>query len=696
MDHIENLPTPKESDPPAVTGRKAARSLMLFRGDGHNIEALIESDPASMPLNPSNHSHDSSKMPPTQHSTPCLLQKKDPSTTAPQRPILEHASSATYFPHLPQPVRDYITNDDPLTGTSPETANLQHLMADLEFDRDTDGDITQIKNHTTARDDKRRVGFADSANDPDPACDARFNLSKIHSSSIDADVFPLTVELRPFKNKVGGHTAIFRFSKRAVCKALMNRENLWYEAVERKHPELLKFIPRYIGVLNVRYSSLVTETTPPSPTLPTRPQLPEAGPPPSTARVEECPPRPNSPGKPSRRNRLTEDGPAPEVSLDDNRHIIPSLLRKQYSHSAPSSSTIDHMSLSPDVSSGQSYDFAPDKNDVDASIGSTSVNTDLQAQIIQEVFVPPGRKSDDIFQMDDVASNELGLEDDQQQQQQQQLPNDYDNAATTQNAGTFLRKHTRFERFILLEDLTANMKRPCALDLKMGTRQYGLDANDAKQASQRKKCALTTSRELGVRVCGLQVWDQEQGKYYMKDKYFGRKLRSGTPFARTLAKFLYDGRTAYSIVVKIPNAIKQLSELFDIYKHLVGYRMYGLSVLLMYDGAGDSTETQLMVHIIDFAQSVIGDESDVHQYRKPPAHPHLPDKGYLRGLQSIKRYIEKIFEVVTGTRYCEVSDSVQEYLKNNKERLLKPFEWVETAEDIFESEAEQDEEGISD
>ena len=53
------------------------------------------------------------------------------------------------------------------------------------------------------------------------------------------------VELKPYSHQVGGHTTVFRFSKRAICKQLSNRENEFYEVVEREHPELLKFLPRY-------------------------------------------------------------------------------------------------------------------------------------------------------------------------------------------------------------------------------------------------------------------------------------------------------------------------------------------------------------------------------------------------------------------------------------------------------------------
>ena len=74
-----------------------------------------------------------------------------------------------------------------------------------------------------------------------------------------------------------------------------------------------------------------------------------------------------------------------------------------------------------------------------------------------------------------------------------------------------IEEDSRQELFIFMEDLTGRLKHPCVLDLKMGTRQYGCDATPLKKRSQRKKCDATTSRTLGVRMCGMQVSHSETG-----------------------------------------------------------------------------------------------------------------------------------------------------------------------------------------
>lgn len=598
-------PTPPQDEEVAVvTGRKAAHSLRLFRGDGETDDELGAQVP-------------------------------EPGRTSPSRPLLEPVSSATYFPHTP------VKEAAPADG-------LQHLTADVEFDRGRHGDITKIHKHSgppgVPQTQPPAPGGARRSTSPADAADERQPGSS----------YPLSVELRPFKNKVGGHTAIFRFSRRAVCKALMNRENLWYEAIERRHLDLLKFMPKYIGVLNVRYSSIVSEEPEPAHGSPLRSpvQSPVPSPPnsPNSPHTPQNPPaarsaqhrRPSFPDYNSRAR--ADDGPTPEVSLDDNRHIIPDRLWQRYSNSAPNSSGFDTLALS-----------LPPQHDTAPDYGATSVNTDLQAQVILEVFTPQEWRPDGdaIFDMDD-------------------------DTGTERRRGVVSRKHTRFERYILLEDLTANLHKPCALDLKMGTRQYGVDASDKKQASQREKCRSTTSRELGVRMCGLQVWDPTRNRYFMRDKYFGRQLTSGKPFAKILAKFLYDGVSQYSVAARIPHIVEQLEELFVNFEALHGYRMYGSSILLTYDGApATGAPAPVKVHIIDFAQSVIASDAHSTAFNKPPQHPHLPDMGYLRGLRTLIRYFKALFEIATGSSYDHVADR-SVFLQQNRERLDVPCYWIST------------------
>lgn len=205
-------------------------------------------------------------------------------------------------------------------------------------------------------------------------------------------------------------------------------------------------------------------------------------------------------------------------------------------------------------------------------------------------------------------------------------------------------------RCILLEDLTGQYRYPCVLDIKMGVRLHGVDVSTRKQERAKAKSSDTTSGALGLRICGLQVYDSAEGAYKCQDKYAGRAL-TADELPATLELFFIrnhgslSSRRCQHVLEAI---IAKLQRLEATISQLPGYRFFSSSLLLLYDGDPSVEQPKADIRMIDFAHTA---RLDNEQGAPAIAEEDLaaPDQGYVFGLRNLLRFLRVMLASASAT-----------------------------------------------
>ncbi|CAI2162128.1 5756_t:CDS:2 [Funneliformis geosporum] len=173
-------------------------------------------------------------------------------------------------------------------------------------------------------------------------------------------------------------------------------------------------------------------------------------------------------------------------------------------------------------------------------------------------------------------------------------------------------QHVNVTGAICIKNLLFSFKKPCIMDLKLGTQLWGEDADEPKRQKMIQKAKITTSSSIGIRIVGFQVYQRSTDSYF---NYTKEESYSATPdtvqsiFANFFtAEISNDHRR---LIIK-----RFLSDLETFFKVLENQelRLYSSSLFFVYEGDSDALTEAIKkeqdelkeikgIKMIDFAHS---------------------------------------------------------------------------------------------
>lgn len=138
---------------------------------------------------------------------------------------------------------------------------------------------------------------------------------------------------------------------------------------------------------------------------------------------------------------------------------------------------------------------------------------------------------------------------------------------------------------IEIENLCYNYEKPCVLDIKVGTTRASPDVDEERRKHILAKEKNTPATQIGLRVSGMRVWNEESKSFVQYSKSWGRAVQPEN-FVESLALFfsVQQDRSLYVRTI-VPQYLSLLEELYRWALKQSSLRFFGSSLLFIYDAA---------------------------------------------------------------------------------------------------------------
>lgn len=158
----------------------------------------------------------------------------------------------------------------------------------------------------------------------------------------------------------------------------------------------------------------------------------------------------------------------------------------------------------------------------------------------------------------------------------------------TQTAKAFVPKYygvlnihneTSSRPYLVLKDLTIAYKKPCAIDIKMGTQTFEPSASADKKLREHIK--YSHQKSVGFRITGFKVYDAVRSQFYSVNKSFGRSLQPHQ-IKDGFKIFFYNGELLRRDVLFV--VVQKLENILVWLKSQTKLHFFCSSILIVYDG----------------------------------------------------------------------------------------------------------------